>query len=712
MLDLTPQFPILSFEQEVFVQGDFSETFGPVVGGFQAAPGELRQGKVAIQGLQERILIGDATAPLTGIGIYIGNDGATSTGYDFRAGNPSGNYIHWDASAATLTISGSITATSGTIGGFNIGTDYIRDVADSFGLASTVSGSDDVRFWAGATFANRATAPFRVTEAGAVTGSNFTHSGGSVTGVPISSIPNNSSTDISLLEKTWTMVFSVTDLNTIAWGSGTITLSNGRTFSISAGNTGNMAALTYVYLDPAVSTTVLQTTTTAATALGANKILVGVAQNNTVTANWIPYGPGQMLVDGAQIGALSIVAGNIAASTITAGKMSVSQLSAIAADLGSITAGTIVLPSGGFVRSGQTAYNTGTGWYIGNDSGTTKFSIGVGGSVTQSLTWDGSTLTVNGYVIKGAGSFGGDGSDGALSITSGTTTTSLASANVYIKNYSSISITGTGKQAFSSPATTGSVVIWKSSGNVTLTSSQAPMLDLASMGATGGAGGSGSSNAPGTNGTGGFMPLGFETAGGSGSDGGTGNGSFTISDALAIRAIRVACGAGGTGGTAEQSGTPDAGGAGGRGGGGLYIECAGAFNFTTASGISVAGAAGTAGAGGSAGGGGGAGGTCIILYRTLTANSGTVTISGGAGGNGSTGTAGVGGTGGAGGNGTGGNANGGTGGRPETVGGGGGAGDVGGANGSNGTVATSSSSGSGGGGGASGSQLIASNIYI
>src|SRR3990167_11265762 len=54
------------------------------------------------------------------------------------------------------------------IGGFQVGSDYVRDAADSMGLASTVSGGDDVRFWAGDTFANRASAPFRVTEAGAV----------------------------------------------------------------------------------------------------------------------------------------------------------------------------------------------------------------------------------------------------------------------------------------------------------------------------------------------------------------------------------------------------------------------------------------------------------------------------------------------------------------------------------------------------------------
>ena len=63
---------------------------------------------------------------------------------------------------------GTITATAGAIGGFDIGSDYIRDVANSFGLASTVTGGDDVRFWAGDTFANRATADFRVTEAGVI----------------------------------------------------------------------------------------------------------------------------------------------------------------------------------------------------------------------------------------------------------------------------------------------------------------------------------------------------------------------------------------------------------------------------------------------------------------------------------------------------------------------------------------------------------------
>jgi hypothetical protein len=74
-------------------------------------------------------------------------------------------YLKYDPTNG-LVIKGNITATTGAIGGFNIGADYIRDAADSFGLASTVTGGNDTRFWAGDTFANRATAPFNLKENG------------------------------------------------------------------------------------------------------------------------------------------------------------------------------------------------------------------------------------------------------------------------------------------------------------------------------------------------------------------------------------------------------------------------------------------------------------------------------------------------------------------------------------------------------------------
>lgn len=102
-----------------------------------------------------------------GMGSY--NDPLTPFYVDTLGFFSLGNSLTWDPDTDTLTVNGIINATSGTIGGFNIGADYIRDTANTFGLASTVTGGDDVRFWAGDTFANRATAPFRIYESGIIT---------------------------------------------------------------------------------------------------------------------------------------------------------------------------------------------------------------------------------------------------------------------------------------------------------------------------------------------------------------------------------------------------------------------------------------------------------------------------------------------------------------------------------------------------------------
>ena len=51
----------------------------------------------------------------------------------------------------------------------------------------------------------------------------------------------------------------------------------------------------------------------------------------------------------------------------------------------------------GSVKGGQTAYNTGTGFFLGNDGGTPKFSIG--NPAGQYLRWTGSALEVYGQVI-------------------------------------------------------------------------------------------------------------------------------------------------------------------------------------------------------------------------------------------------------------------------------------------------------------------------
>ena len=57
------------------------------------------------------------------------------------------------------------------------------------------------------------------------------------------------------------------------------------------------------------------------------------------------------------------------------------------------------------VRYGQTAYDTGTGYWLGDDGGTPKFSIG--NSAGNKMTWDGSALAITGgfNIQNASGSF-------------------------------------------------------------------------------------------------------------------------------------------------------------------------------------------------------------------------------------------------------------------------------------------------------------------
>ena len=56
---------------------------------------------------------------------------------------------------------------------------------------------------------------------------------------------------------------------------------------------------------------------------------------------------------------------------------------------------------------------------------------------------------------------GGTGADGALTITSGTTTLDLTTLALFVKNYSSMSITGTAKLGFTNPNANGSMIYIK-----------------------------------------------------------------------------------------------------------------------------------------------------------------------------------------------------------------------------------------------------------
>lgn len=263
------------------------------------------------------------------------------------------------------------------------------------------------------------------------------------------------------------------------------------------------------------------------------------------------------------------------------------------------------------------------------------------------------TTTING--INDQPWFGGNGSAGALAISSGTTTITVPANVQYVeKDYTSISITGTASLQFSSStnavAATGVVIILRSQGNCTITSTSNASIDGRWLG-----GGSGSATAlsdspssgqSGIGGSGGGSTKGFGLttpfAGAEFNIGGTqepplqpfemplpgGNGSV-----------------GGTGGPNGFSFGPA--GTGGIGGAAVYLECGGIYTFTGS--INVAGGTGIPSPNNSSGGeqggdgGGGGGGNVEVLANKIGTDSGAYTLTAGAGGsgNGSSGNAGA-----------------------------------------------------------------------
>lgn len=179
------------------------------------------------------------------------------------------------------------------------------------------------------------------------------------------------------------ITFSAVDRDTVQWTLGTIQLANSDTFNISAGNTGNMAGITYIFLDRTVSTTELQVTTDFTRVASDDVVLVAVAKPGPTTGQRAFFVPGvgvfglnadqlspdsidqTKIQNGAvstpQLAANAVAAGNIqagavqteklaanavvadkiAGNTITGAEIQGVSLSAIFADLGLVVAGAI-----------------------------------------------------------------------------------------------------------------------------------------------------------------------------------------------------------------------------------------------------------------------------------------------------------------------------------------------------------------------------------
>ena len=181
---------------------------------------------------------------------------------------------------------------------------------------------------------------------------------------------------------------------------------------IDAAGTVKFQTGTSTFLDGGI----ISADTITATQIDANTITASEIAANTITAT--------------QIAAGTITATELDAGAVTAAKINVTELSAIVADLGTITAGTI---TGGLIQTaasgarvelattGLNAYKAdGTQTVDVNTDGTFRF----GPSGGNNIAWDNSTITVTGDIIAT-----GNIEDGAITspaITTGTFNTEVS----------------------------------------------------------------------------------------------------------------------------------------------------------------------------------------------------------------------------------------------------------------------------------------------
>jgi|GEM_PF-6444588 len=246
--------------------------------------------------------------------------------------------------ATGATISGTLTATLGAVGGFAIGADYVRDAANSFGLASTVTAGDDVRFWAGSTFANRATAPFRAYESGWVVAANLTVTGGAIDGAALNNV-------------------SVAASKIVA---GTITANEIADLTITGGKLANATITATQIADLAITTGKLAFLAVTGAQIDNTTITASKIANLTITATQIA----DLTITGGKIANATITGANIVDATITTAKIAAAQITtALIADLavtnakindlaaskltaGTIAAGSIYLGGANFLLDG------------------------------------------------------------------------------------------------------------------------------------------------------------------------------------------------------------------------------------------------------------------------------------------------------------------------------------------------------------------------
>lgn len=154
--------------------GALVATSATITGAITATSGEI-SGNLLVSGTLQNSATANLGYKLNSTGLHIYNASNVQT-VEINA-DGSGWFGVTGTRALEWTTAGAV-----ALGGFAAGADYLRDAANTFGLASTVTGGNDIRFWAGDSFANRASAPLQMYEDGFIFAKDIVLAKGNLSG--------------------------------------------------------------------------------------------------------------------------------------------------------------------------------------------------------------------------------------------------------------------------------------------------------------------------------------------------------------------------------------------------------------------------------------------------------------------------------------------------------------------------------------------------
>jgi hypothetical protein len=348
-----------------------------------------------------------------------------------------------------LSLSGAITATSGTIGGFTIGASAL-----TAGLGGTAVGMapGSYPFYAGDVIA--ASAPFRVSSAGVLNATGATISGAltassltiSGTGGILPTLMDNLSTGRNMLANPGF------EQGSTGWQTGT-----GRSFEISGGDNSNYflkvtragadvysyqytpnGDIRYFEVSPGE---VYEYGCSAKSSNGTCRAYIGIVSTDkdlgggssdaifSTSLTWETKSstftiPATNKFLRLYVGAYT-VNGDASFDNVYLRRVDYTVGVLGGTNVVTISSAGLNVGASGRILGGQTAYDTGTGFFMGYSGAAYKSSIG--NSAGNKMTWDGTTLTIAGTINAGAGYFG-----------SGSTRVAIEAAGLNIGNTGSI----------------------------------------------------------------------------------------------------------------------------------------------------------------------------------------------------------------------------------------------------------------------------------